>query len=157
MKVITTVLKYLALIYILSLERVIGLPFLFILITLIWLEKVKNQGGRLLAILLSLSLMLSLFFNFFWSLAWLLLLLGYVFVRWGDKLVKSKRRRFLLAVLLINIVLIWAIQIRLTVFTLFQLVGSYLLILVWLRIFNSEYRQHKTKLLVSLFDQKITI
>ncbi len=154
MKIIKAFLKYLALVYVLSLERVIGLPFLFVILSLIWFEKDKGQYFKLIGLILSQSLLLSLFFNFAWFLAWLLFLGGYIFVRFGDELVHSKRRRFLLSVLMVNLISIWTTELSLSYVTLIQLVVSYLIVLLWLRIFDPEQWQKKTSLSFKLFNPK---
>ncbi len=125
--------QFLALIFLMSLEKVIGLPWFSVLIGLIWLDSFEKKSQ--VALLTLLGLFLASIFNLSLGLSLVLFTIGIVFVKLGQAFIADKRRRFLLASLVINLLLLWIMGFSLTGLSLTQLVLSYFLIVFGLRIF----------------------
>jgi hypothetical protein len=140
LKFFTSLLKLAVLLYLLTLEQVLGLPFLFILLTLIWLDHNHNQPYRLLTLLLITSFGLAVVFDFAWLISWLLLIAGHFLVQLGQDLVQSRQRRLLLAALISSLAVLWLTQTQLRYISLAQLIVSYLLLILWLRLFKDRRR-----------------
>ncbi|KUK79847.1 MAG: hypothetical protein XD95_0061 [Microgenomates bacterium 39_7] len=140
-KIVIQLLKILALIFLLSFERVIGLPFLFTLLSLIWLDsiKIKNHSRPLLILLF--SFLMAVFYHG----AWLITLFVWLLSAWGISVgggtIKGKKRRFILIVVLQNLVWLWWLDVPANFVLIAQLIISYILVVMWLRVFKKERRK----------------
>ncbi len=123
-------------ILVLTLERVIGLPLLAVLLALVWLDHNKELSYKYSLLILLLSLFFAAVYNLIWPLAFVWLLAISLLIGWAEKVVADKKRRFLIAVLLGNLFLIWRLEFSLSYLTLAQLIISYILSLIWMRVFK---------------------
>lgn len=122
------------LVLVLTLERVIGLPLLSTLLALVWLDHNKELVYKYPFLVILLSLFFSAVYDLIWPLSFLWLLGLSQLIGWGEGFVSDKKRRFLIAVLLGNLLLIWRLQFSLSYLTLVQLVVSYMISLIWMRV-----------------------
>ncbi len=116
------------------LERVIGLPLLFVLLGLIWLDQTRDSLSGYVILLLILSYLTAVVFN---------VMLPISFVVWWltDSLVivtagklKAKNRRFFIMTIAQNLFWMWWAQLPVGYLTIIQFVLSYLLVIMWMRI-----------------------
>ncbi len=134
--ILLTLFQLLGLILLMTAERVIGLPFLSLLLGLIWLEHVNRQTYFYPVLLLLLSFLLAVSYDFSWIMSYLLWLGASQAVAAGEKVILDKKRRFLIVVITINLLLLWWLQLATGYLSLIQFIASYLLVTLWLRVFD---------------------
>lgn len=145
MNPIKSFLKLAGVVFLLTMERVVGLPFLFVFLSLVWLDKNQDRPLKLTVLLAAQSLLLAAVYH----LSWLGSLVGLAVIYWavvagegikfkGRGLFKDKKRRILGAVLLTNLVLVWVSGLNLTFFSFIQFVLSYLLVMMWLKVLRKR-------------------
>jgi hypothetical protein len=139
-KIAIQLLKIIALIFLLSFERVIGLPFLFTLLALIWLDSIKEKKLARPLLILLFSFLMAVFYHG----AWLATLLVWLVSAWAISIrgtvVRGKKRSFLLVVVLQNLIWLWWLNITANFVLIAQLIISYILVVLWLRVFKKEKR-----------------
>lgn len=153
---LSLIVRLIGLVYLISIERVIGLPWIYLLLSLVWIVQVHSQRGRLKLTLASLffSLILSTFYDLSWSLSLAFYIFSLFYLKLGQKLVKSQRRRFIIAVIAINLIITWVSSIKLNHLSLIQFVISYLLVILWMRVLRVE-QMNKTRILgIRLINEK---
>lgn len=128
--------KLLVLLFVLSFERVVGLPFIFSLFGLIWLDQSQKFFYIRPVLLLIFSFLMAVMFQTAWLTTMVVWCLSLTFMVLGTKLVRVKKRRFLIVVIIQNLLWLWWLNIPVSLSLLFQLVISYVLVIVWLRIFS---------------------
>lgn len=138
--VVVLLLKIFALAFLLSFERVVGLPFLFSLLALIWLDSTKGKSYSKSLLIILFSFLMAVFYHG----AWLVTLVVWLLSAWGMSTgtgaVKGKKRRFILIVVLQNLIWLWWLNISASPVLIAQLVISYILVVVWLKVFKKEKR-----------------
>jgi hypothetical protein len=153
---LSLILKMAGLVYLISIERVIGLPWIYLLLSLVWIAQIQSRRGRLKLVLISLffSLLLSTTYDLAWSLSLTFYTFGLFYLKFGQKLVKSQRRRFIIAVIAINLIITWVSSIRLSHLSLIQFVASYLLVILWMRVLKVEKINKSRTLSIRLINEK---
>lgn len=151
---IITILQALGLAALLSVERVIGLPWVFVLLSLIWLN--KNWSQKVLIIVLSLysSLLLAIAYDFSWFASFFLLFIVLILIQFGSQIIQSQRRRFVIGLIMINLALVWITGVKLTVLSLVQLIVSYLLIVLWMKVLKIDQKKDDYSANIQLVDEK---
>ena len=140
-KVIFTILIIIGLIILLSFERVVGLPFIFSLLCFIWIDQSHSHSYSRPLLVLLISFLMTVFYQAAWFLTlivWILSLTGMVF---GNRLIKGKKRQFIILVIMQNLIWLWILKIPANIAILLQLIVSYILVIVWLKVF-SKGRSH---------------
>ena len=132
-KILTSAAKLAGLLYLLTWERVVGLPLLFVLLGLIWLDKNQENDLKHLVLTAFLSLLLAAVYQLGWIASLLLFIGSELLAIHSEQLIQAKNKRLLLASALFNFVLWAAAGIEFTHLILAQLVLSYVLVLLWLR------------------------
>lgn len=138
-KISLTLLKIIGLTLLVSFERVVGLPLIFTLLGLIWLDRVKDSRYFYPALLVLLSYILAVAYNTLWSVSFLAWAVTAGLVSLDIKQVKSKNKRFFIMVILQNIFWLWWLSLPITYLTVIQFVISYVLVVMWMKMlrFNS--------------------
>jgi len=147
-----SILKLSLIIILLTWERVLGLPLLFVSLSLLWLDKNFKFELKYFALLILLSLFWAVVYQFSWLLALLLLSVGSLFLRSKLNFFPEKKRRVLVLTLILNLILIWVTGLELNAYSLIQLTVSYLLVLLWLRLIQIK-RKTKSGLNIGLLDE----
>jgi hypothetical protein len=129
-------IRILGLLLVLTLERVIGLPLLFGLFGLVWLDKNKDSVYQYPVQLLILSFMMSVVYDVMWPASFIWWLGSRLLVDASSDLIKNKKRRFLIVMLLMNLLVMWWVQLKVGYIMLAQLLISYVLIVLWMRVFK---------------------
>jgi hypothetical protein len=132
-KIILTLAKIFALIFLISFERVVGLPLIFTLLGLIWLDQVKDNYYFYPGLLLFLSYIMAVAFSAPWSIVFFVWTLTAGLVSLNIKQVKSKNKRFFIVVILQNLFWLWWLELPVNYLTVAQFVISYLLVVMWTR------------------------
>ena len=153
---LSSIIKLVSLIYLVSLERVIGLPWIYLLLSLIWIDQIQTQRNKFKLILISLffSLLLSATYDLAWSLSLGLYTFSLLYLKFGQKFVKNQRRRFIMAVIVINLIITWVSSIKLSYLSLIQFIFSYLLVILWMRVFKIEQVKKSQTLNIKLINEK---
>ncbi len=134
------VAKILGLLLALTLERVIGLPLLFSLFGLVWLDKNKDTVYQYPVQLFILSFMMSMVYDVLWPASFIWWLGASLLVDVGSDFIKDKKRRFLIIMLLMNLLVVWWVRLRVGYIMLAQLLISYVLIVLWMRVFKFKQK-----------------
>ncbi len=134
--IILFLIKLFGLIYILSFERVIGLPFIFSLLGLIWLDQTKKIFYIKPILLLILSFLLAVMYQSAWIVTIIIWFLCTVLINLGSRFIRVKKRRFVIVVIIQNLLWLWLLGIPASLVLLFQLVISYVFVIIWLKIFS---------------------
>lgn len=137
-KTIIFLIKIIGLTALLSFERVIGLPFIFTLLSFIWIDQVHHDSYSRPLLVLFVSFLMTVFYQAAWLLTilvWIISLLGMVY---GNHLLKGKKRQFIILVIMQNLVWLWLLAIPASLTLLVQLIVSYLLIIIWLKLFRKK-------------------
>lgn len=150
MFVIAQLLKIAGLLLILSLERVIGLPFIFVLLGLIWVDHTNDQAYGQAAVLLGVSYLLAVVYHVSWIVSFFVWLISSWGIRFGSKPIKQKKRRFLIVVIIQSIFWLWWARISTDYLLLVQFVVSYILVIIWMKVLRLDQ-------LVSRSQQKIKV
>ncbi len=129
-------IKLFVLLFVLSFERVVGLPFLFSLFGLIMLDQTKKSFFIRPVLLLILSFLMAAMFQAAWLTTMVAWCLSLMFMILGTKLVRVKKRRFLIIVIIQNLLWLWWLNIPTNWSLLIQLIVSYVLVIIWFRIFS---------------------
>lgn len=133
-KIIISILKALGLVLIISLERVVGLPLLFILLGLIWLDQVRDQLYSYPILLLFLSYILAVTYNVIWPISLLALVVTAFLASLSSGRIKTKNRRFFIMTLGFNLFWLWWTGLQIGYLAIVQLVVSYLIVIMWMRV-----------------------
>jgi hypothetical protein len=133
-KIIINIFKALGLVLIISLERVVGLPLLFILLSLIWLDQAKNGPYLYSALLLFLSFVLTVTYNVIWPVSLLAFIITTFLVSFSSQKIKTKNRRFFIMTLGFNLFWLWWTGLLVSYLTVAQFVISYLIVIMWMRL-----------------------
>ena len=133
-KIIINILKALGLILIISLERVVGLPLLFILFSLIWLDQIKDELYLYPILLIFLSYVLTITYNVIWPISLLGLIITTFLVSFSSAKIKTKNKRFFIMTLLFNLFWLWWTGLSVSYLTVIQFVISYLIVIMWMRL-----------------------
>jgi len=139
-QILITLIKLLSLIILICFERVIGLPWLFILFCLIWLDENHEQLYQWPMLLVVLSLVLASAYHLSWPLAYFLLLAANTLLWLVGYQIKNKKRRFLAAVIMTNLFLLWWLKLKVGYLASAQFIVSYVLVVLWMRLFSLEKR-----------------
>lgn len=139
--VVLFLIKLLGLIYILSLERVIGLPFIFSLLGLIWFDQSKKVFYIKPILLILLSFLVAVMYQSAWITTIIIWFLCTTLINLGSKLIRVKKKRFVIVVIIQNLLWLWLLNIPANFALLFQLVISYVLVIIWLKIFLKSTKQ----------------
>ena len=150
MTFITQLLKIAGLLFILSLERVIGLPFVFVLLGLIWVDHAGDRAYGQVAVLLIVSYLLAVVYHVSWTVSFLVWLVSSWGMRFGSKPVQQKKRRFLIMVIIQSIFWLWWARLNADYLLLVQFVVSYFLVIIWMKVLRLDQ-------LVSKSQQKMRI
>lgn len=134
--IILFLIKLFGLIYILSFERVIGLPFIFSLLGLIWLDQTKKIFYIKPILLLILSFLIAVMYQSAWMVTIIIWFLCTVLINLGSRFIRVKKRRFVIVVIIQNLLWLWLLGIPASLVLLFQLVISYVFVIIWLKIFS---------------------
>ncbi len=135
-KIILNLAKILALVFLISFERVVGLPLIFTLLGLIWLDQVNDNDYFFLGLLLLLSYIMTVVFNAHWPVVFLAWTVSAGLVNTNIKQIKSKNKRFFIVVILQNLFWLWWLELPVGYLTVTQFVISYLLVVIWARMFK---------------------
>jgi hypothetical protein len=141
--ILAQLLKVAGLFFLLSLERVIGLPLIFSLLGLIWLDQVENKAYSRPLLILLFSFFIAIFYHTAWLATLIVWSLSTALVVYSGGIFQGKKRRFLITVLLQNLFWLWWLKIPANYILLAQLVVSYILFVVWLRIFKKDKMKNK--------------
>ena len=133
-KIIINIFKALGLVLLISLERVVGLPLLFILLSLIWLDQAKNGPYLYSALLLFLSFVLTVTYNVIWPVSLLAFIITTFLVSFSSQKIKTKNRRFFIMTLGFNLFWLWWTGLLVSYLTVAQFVISYLIVIMWMRL-----------------------
>ena len=133
-KIIINIFKALGLVLIISLERVVGLPLLFILLSLIWLDQAKDGPYLYSALLLFLSYVLTVTYNVIWPVSLLAFIITAFLVSFSSQKIKTKNRRFFIMTLGFNLFWLWWTGLLVSYLTVAQFVISYLIVIMWMRL-----------------------
>lgn len=137
-QILIQLIKIIGLFFLLSLERVIGLPLIFSLLGLIWLDQVEgNVYSRPLLILLF-SFLMAIFYHAAWLITLIAWFISAALVIYSGSILQGKKQRFLIAVLLQNVFWLWWLGVPASYIILAQLIVSYIMFVVWLRIFKTN-------------------
>lgn len=128
-----TLVKIFLLIFLISFERVVGLPLIFTLLGLIWLDQIKDSQYFYPLLLLFLGYIMAVVFNASWPVAFLVWMLTAGLVNLNIKQVKSKNKRFFIVVIMQNLFWLWWLKLPVSYLTIIQFVISYLLVVMWTR------------------------
>ncbi len=137
-KIIIFFVKIIGLILLLSFERVIGLPYIFTLLSFIWIDQLHRDSYSRPLLVLLVSFLMTVFYQAAWFLTimvWIISLLGMVY---GNYFIKGKKRQFLILVIMQNLTWLWLLAIPANLTLIIQLVVSYLLIIIWLKLFKKK-------------------
>ena len=130
--------KLFSLVFLLSFERVVGLPFLFSLLGLIWIDQNKDVPFIKPILLLILSFFVAVMYQSAWLSTIIVWFLSYGLIVLGAKTIKVKKRRFLIVVIIQNLLWLWLLRMSANLTLLVQLVVSYVFVIIWLRIFSKS-------------------
>ncbi|MBD3250442.1 MAG: hypothetical protein GF381_02655 [Candidatus Pacebacteria bacterium] len=139
---ITSVLQFIGLVLLLGVERVIGLPWIFSLFSLIWLNRFWTKPLGLVGLTAAISLLLAAAYDLSWFISFGLMFGSLAWLQHGQLIVKSQRKRFVISLIALNLVIVWISQLRLSYLSLVQLIISYLLVVAWMKVLKLD--QDKT-------------
>jgi hypothetical protein len=132
--VLVNLLRLLGIFFLLSFERVVGLPLIFSLLGLMWLDHKADQRFAWPLLVTLFSFMITVSYALPWFLTFVLWVLSAALIKLGEVLVKDKKRRFLIVVIIQNLAWLWLSGIIASYVLLVQFVASYLLVMMWLKI-----------------------
>ncbi len=144
-KVAVALLKIIGLVLLISVERVIYLPFLFILFGLVWLDQVEDSFYAYLLLLLFLSFVLAATYNVLWPVSFLVWAVTSLLTSLTTDVIKSKNKRFFIMTIAQVIFWLWRTQIVLTYLSLIQFIVSYLVVLLWMRLLQPKFNKQTVK------------
>jgi len=136
--IISIFLKLLGLAVLLSFERVVGLPLIFSLLGLILIDQSHFSSYSRPLWILIISFLMAIFYQAAWLITlivWILCLIGMIY---GDSIIKEKKRRFLVLIIVQNLIWLWLLKIPASVTLLIQFVISYVLVVIWLKLFKNR-------------------
>ena len=136
--IILSIIKLLALILLISLERVVGLPLIFTLLALIWLDQKRDNLYFYPILLLLISYIFAVTYNALWSLSLLVWTVTSILANLNIKQIKSKNKRFFITVILHNIFWLWWLSLPVGYSTVVQFILSYALVVMWMRMLKGS-------------------
>lgn len=137
-KIITIILKLTALVLCISMERIIGLPLIFTLAGLIWLDQAQEQVYFYPLLLLVLSYITAIIYNVIWPVSFLVWVMTGLLTTFSSTKIKTKNRRFFIMTIVQNLFWLWWVQLPVSYLTVVQFVVSYLLAIMWMRILKQK-------------------
>ncbi len=135
--------KFFLLMFLLTWERVLGLPLLFVLLSLLWLDKNFKSEVKFFLILIALSFLLAVVYQFSWIVSIILFSFGSFFLRMKLDIFSEKKTRVLISTLLINLIMVFSSGLEINFYSLIQLIISYFFVLIWLRLFRLRLKKNK--------------
>jgi len=103
-KIIIITIKILLLIVLLNFENVIGMPFMYVMLSLLWIESIESEWR--IALVTVLSIFLAIIYSMSFTLSLIFLALAGILYVFGEKIIVNKHFRLVISSVLVMILML---------------------------------------------------